>query len=129
MTNEPRALRRVDNATAHELIAHAISEGWTLYSLDGARIYDRASFVDELRRHVPLDPPFHSGRSLEAIADSLFGGIDASDEDKSLLVWLHAEQMSVASPDDFTHVVDALSVVGPQLAAPEPKVRVKSCVL
>lgn len=109
---------RVSAEELHEVASQLRRQGKPIVVLDGEQVSDRASFVEVLRRAVPLDPPLATGRSLDAIADSLFGGL-ASVQPAALL-WDKAWLLGEADADELDRLLDVLADVKEQLAAPRP---------
>jgi len=91
------------------------------FVLDGDRIVDQLTFVAELRRvGVPLDPPLASGRSPNAIADSLAGGFIAAGSDAALL-WDNAWVLRSGDRAAFDLLVEMLTSVQSDVALPIPQ--------
>lgn len=83
--------------------------GGRVFRIAGDSIVDQASFVAQLKVSVPLDPPLVTGRSWDAIEDSVFGGIIlAVESGVAALVWVASDVMAHADPHGFAVAVDVL---------------------
>lgn len=109
---------RVSSAELQEVAAQLRRQGKSFLTLDGDQVADRESFVEELRRVVQLDPPLSTGRSLDAIADSLFGGLAVMKP--SAVLWDKAWVLGEADAEELRRLLHVLVGVRDQLAAHRP---------
>jgi Barstar (barnase inhibitor) len=64
-------------------------------------IKDRRAFFEGIRKSLPLDPPIVSNYSWDALADSLWGGLDSVDASGIAIIWPGSAEMAEAQPEDF----------------------------
>lgn len=83
------------------------ASGWKVYLLPTG-IIDRGSFFRAVVGVLPLDPPIHGGGSWDALADSIWGGIDAAAYRKVAILWMDAETFRVNAPVDYLVAVEIL---------------------
>lgn len=105
----PTAGRGVIFCAASPPLDELHRSGWAVVRvIAGERVHDHASLVDALAAALPLDPPLGGGGSWDALADSLFGGIDALRAGRVALVWPAAWRMRRGSPREFETALDVL---------------------
>ena len=65
----------------------------TQITIDGAAIYDIASFYEEINRVFMADEDWKIGQSLDAFSDLLYGGFGALKGNEPVdLIWLEIEK-------------------------------------
>ena len=96
------------------------NEGWMTFVLDGAKMGHRRAVFATIRQVLPLDPPIESDRSWDALADSLWGGIDALEAKRVAIIWKNCEAMARRAPEDFEIVLGILRDLSDSLGDPEP---------
>ena len=95
--------------------------GAEAYVVDGAGIEDLPSWVREFSAHVPLDPPLVSGHSLDAISDSLFGGLADRGDSELVILWTSADVLRDRDAPTYQAVIAVLEDVVSQLRQPRPR--------
>lgn len=105
----------VDASEAEKIVSERQREGWRIFRLP-AHITSADDFFEGIRRTLPLDPPLHSNRSWDALADSLWAGLHSLEESRIVMVWPDAVGMEVHSPKDFAIAEDILSALPSSLA-------------
>lgn len=90
----------VDALGAEKAIAERERAGWRVFHLP-TNISSKDEFFEGVRCTLPLDPALHSNRSWDALADSLWAGLDSLPEEKIVVVWPDASQMETQAPEDF----------------------------
>jgi len=93
-----------------------IRDGWRVYTLDGSKVYDARSFFEQVKVKLPLDPPLGIGYVWDALADSLWGGLDALETSRIAIGWDYAAQTRRVNSKDFEMAVQVLGDVAQQLA-------------
>ncbi|WP_185733433.1 barstar family protein [Burkholderia sp. Bp8998] len=63
-------------------------------------------FYDAICSNCPLDPSLHSNRSWDALADSLWSGLDEAQGEKIAVFWRDSGRMKAAVPDAFSIAID-----------------------
>lgn len=91
-----------------------------LIVLDTAGAVDREGFFAAVRAQLPQDPPLGTYRDVwDALADSLFGGLDEMDASVITVVWTGSDRFRRAAPGDYAMALEVLRDVTSQLADPE----------
>lgn len=76
------------------------SEGWRVFRLP-ANMSSKDEFFNGVRLTLPLDPPLYSNRSWDALADSLWAGLDGLPDRNIVIVWPSTSRFEMYSVDDF----------------------------
>ena len=88
---EPGIHQLATRAEAEKFIEHAAQAGWPIFRLR-EDISSVESFFETVRETLPLAPPVMSCH-LEALEDSLWGGMDALQAQDVLVVWHSAHRL------------------------------------
>ena len=106
--NFDREIRVEARADLSAAVRRLRQDGWLLLTISG-RTADKQTFGDAVRAAVPLDPPIGLGPcNWDALADSLFGGLEGLASPRIALVWLDSDTMRDASPGDFAIALEVL---------------------
>lgn len=97
----------IDALEAEHAAAEREREGWRIFRLPTA-ISSKDDFFEGVRQTLPLDPPLQSNRSWDALADSLWAGLDSLPESKVVIVWSGASAMETHAPKDFAIATNIL---------------------
>ena len=105
----------VSAAEAKKTASEYERDGWRVFRLP--RFMSSAlEFFEGVRLVLPLNPPLQSNGNWNALADSLWEGIDNLGSGKVLIVWPDAGLIEDAFPDDnraimqiFTDLCDTLA--------------------
>ena len=108
----------VANLDADAILREARQDGTPAYVLPSAGLVNRDSFFEAVRRSLPLDPPLVGTRSWDALSDSLWGGLDALNNNRIVIIWPNSVGMSRASQKDYTLALKVLQDVAASLADP-----------
>ena len=92
-------------------------DGWLVIFLS-EEIASKDQFFDVIRVNCPLDPPLQSNRSWDALADSLWSGLDEVDNDKIVIFWPDSERMIAAESDTSVIATDIFADLCVSLADP-----------
>lgn len=98
----------VDEIEAKRISLACEQGGWRLFALP-AGIGSKDDFFEGVRSTFPLDPPLQSNRSWDALADSLWAGLDGLQEGKLVIVWPNAFRMRGLAPKEFDVATSVLS--------------------
>ncbi|WP_175779412.1 barstar family protein [Burkholderia anthina] len=89
-------------------------------------IASKSQFYDAIRSNCPLVSPLHSNRSWNALADSLWSGLDEVQEEKIAVFWPNSCHLKAAEPDAYAIATDIFTDLSVLLAYPRVTVsRVK----
>lgn len=97
--------RGVNEATSEEAESarsEASQLGADVFILATKGASTRADFFEQVKKSLPLDPPLLGSRSWDALADSLWAGIDSLDATVVVIIWTGASDLRRDAPDDFT---------------------------
>ncbi|WP_083411748.1 barstar family protein [Janthinobacterium sp. 1_2014MBL_MicDiv] len=108
----------VDEAAADKIILDSQREGMRVFCLP-EKISSKDEFFDGVRNTLPLDPPLHSNRSWEALADSLWSGLDGLEDENIVIVWRDTKCMETHASEDFSIAIDILNDLPGTLADPK----------
>ena len=73
-----------------------------MFTFETPGVADLDGFFDAARRAFPLDPPLGTFRIVwDALADSLFGGLAATNTSRISIVWIDASDFESTSPEEF----------------------------
>lgn len=103
-----RGFFAVDAATAEQIILDSQTDGMHVFHLPG-EMTSKDTFFDGVRQRLPLDPPLHSNTSWEALADSVWTGLDGLKDDGIVIVWRDSGCMATCAPEDFCMAFDILN--------------------
>lgn len=109
-------LTMVSSSDLNEVLRQAQLEGIPTYVLPRG-LANRESFFQGVRAGLPLDPPIVGSRSWDALSDSLWGGIDALESERVVIIWPDSAAMS-AAPEDLEGALKVLADVAASLADP-----------
>lgn len=92
----------VDASTAQKLADECNLRGGRVFSIAGED-YSKDGFFESVRRGLPLapPPPLQSNRSWDALADSLWAGLDDIQENLIVILWKNARELERGAPEDF----------------------------
>src|SRR5207237_6274213 len=76
----------------------------------------RADFFEQVRGDLPLDPPLIGSQSWDALADSLWGGIDSADASVVAIIWKGASDLRRNAPEDFAIAMSVFRDLASSLA-------------
>jgi len=111
-------VKRVENLDVEAAARNATGERAAVYVLPNSGIADRESLFDAVRASLPLDPPLIGTRSWDALSDSLWGGIDALDSSRVVIVWPNSAEMERVSPDAYKMALDVFADVAASVGDP-----------
>lgn len=74
------------------------------------------SFTMRFAVIAPLAPPLHSNRSWDALADSLWSGLDELEDEKIAIFWPNSDRMKKAESDAFAIATNILTDLCASLA-------------
>lgn len=97
--------------------AEAEAAGARVFELVTTDASDRADFFDAVRAALPLDPPLTQSTNWNALADSLWNGIDSLDDQTIVITWRGAADLRVRSPRDFAMAMAVLGDVASSLGS------------
>lgn len=63
--------------------------------------FSKDGFFEAVRQNLPLDPPVRHNRIWDALADSLWSGIDGVQAECVVILWQNAFQWKRLEPEDF----------------------------
>lgn len=87
----------VSAADVPRILGEAARQGVLAFTLSTAGRTDQEAFFKAVRTALPLDPPLGTARMVwEALADSLWGGLDALKAPRVVIVWPDARPVADA---------------------------------
>ncbi|MCA7993372.1 barstar family protein [Burkholderia cepacia] len=92
--------------------------GWVVIYLP-AGIATKDQLYDVIRSNCPLDPPLHSNRSWDALADSLWSGLGEVGNERIVIFWPNSDRMRAVDPDTFAVATAVLRDLCISLADPK----------
>ncbi|WP_146150965.1 barstar family protein [Allosphingosinicella deserti] len=92
---------------AEEILKYR-QDGWRIFELPKG-ISSRGAFFEGVRSTLPLDPPLLGNQNWDALADSLWSGLDALTDDMILIVWPDSSDMTKNASDDAEIAINILS--------------------
>ncbi|WP_322084218.1 barstar family protein [Burkholderia sp. BCC1972] len=95
----------IDAIEARGIVEECRRSGWLVIVLP-EKIASKNQFFDAIRDNCPLDPPLQSNRSWDALADSLWSGFDAVDNERIVIFWPDSDRMAAAEPDAYVIATD-----------------------
>jgi len=90
--------------------------GFTFFELNGQAVHDKASFISEVKRVLPLDPALVAG-SWPAFEDSLWEGLNNLDAPKVAILWHNCDKMLAHGLVTLLFAVDCFTSVSRSLAS------------
>jgi hypothetical protein len=102
--------------------------GYHVYRLRGD-VVTRGDFFRAVRAVLPLDPPLARDDNWDALADSLFGGLDGLEQASIAVLWPGAAGLVAAHPDEFRIAVEVLGDVCAALSNESEAVTMKRLVV
>ncbi|NKI96516.1 barstar family protein [Rhizobacter sp. SG703] len=105
----------IDELEVEKVVAECERRGWRVFRLP-TNLSSKDEFFEGVRRVLPLDPILQSNRSWDALADSLWAGLDGLDEEKIVIIWPDSSIMELRSPKDYEIAVDVLRALPDSLA-------------
>ena len=95
----------IDAIEARGIAEECRRRGWLVIVLS-EKIASKNQFFDAVRDNCPLDPPLQSNRSWDALADSLWSGLDEVDNERIVIFWPDSDRMVAAEPDAYAIATD-----------------------
>jgi hypothetical protein len=114
MLDKP-GLYMMDSGEAERIADECRQSGWRVFCLPTG-IASKDGFFDAIRSACPLDPPLYSNRSWDALADSLWSGLDEVEDEKIIILWKNADCMKAAAPECFDIATNILGDLCASLA-------------
>ncbi|KAB1587793.1 barstar family protein [Burkholderia cepacia] len=115
MTQDKPGLYVIDSVEAKRIAEEYSHDGWrVIFFPSGIASIDQ--FYDAIRSNCPLAPPLHSNRSWDALADSLWSGLDELEDEKIAIFWPNSDRMKKAESDAFAIATDILADLCASLA-------------
>lgn len=90
--------------------------GFETFVLPANGIVDRASFFSAVRATFPLDPPLVGSSSWDALADSLFEGLQTLPSPGVAVLWPNPRALEIAAPLEFRTALNVLADLASVLA-------------
>ncbi|RQT89266.1 hypothetical protein DF041_26475 [Burkholderia cepacia] len=90
----------IDAIEAKGIAEECRRSGWLVIVLS-EKMASKNQFFDAVRDNCPLDPPLQSNRSWDALADSLWSGLDEVDNERIVIFWPDSDRMVAAEPDAY----------------------------
>lgn len=97
----------VDELTAEKVMHAAHTDGKRVFCFP-SHIASKDQFFDGMRATFPLDPPLHGYHGWDALADSLWSGLDELQEQDIVIVWRDSRYMQMQAVEDFAIALDIL---------------------
>lgn len=97
----------VDELTAKKVMLAAHTDGKRVFCFP-SHIASKDQFFDGIRATFPLDPPLHGHHGWDALADSLWSGLDGLQEQDIVIVWRDSRYMQMQAVEDFAIALDIL---------------------
>jgi hypothetical protein len=97
---EPKQGLQYVSGMTEETVRALERRGWRVFVLP-PDVRDRAAFFAAIRVRLPLDPPLHSDRNWDAVADSLSGGLHLLPENKVAIIWPNPGELRSNDSDAF----------------------------
>jgi hypothetical protein len=116
-----QGLQEITNSDVEAVVRELVSHGSRIFRLP-AGIKDKRDLFDAARKVLPLDPPVMGHHSWDALADSLWSGLDGVDAGDIAIIWPGSEEMAKGASDDFQTAKSILSDLAQSLADPEATV-------
>ena len=113
-----KGLFTINASEADNIVSECEHEGWRIFRLPN-NISSKDDFFAGVRRTLPLDPELRSNRSWDALADSLWAGLDSLREDKIIVIWPDPSLMEAHAQKDFFIAESVLSELSLSLADAE----------
>ncbi|WP_174430248.1 barstar family protein [Burkholderia metallica] len=115
----------IDAIEAASIAEECRRSGW-LVIIFPEKIASKDQFFDGIRDNCPLDPPLQGNRSWDALADSLWSGLDEVDNERIVIFWPDSEKMAAVEPDAYVVATDifedlCVSLAGSSVAASRAK--------
>ena len=108
----------VDASKADEITDECERDNWRIFRLP-ADIVSKDEFFEAVRSTFPLNPKLHSNRSWDALADSLWSGLDGLSEKNIVITWSDTFLMEVGAPEDFAIALNILMELPSSLSSAE----------
>ncbi|WP_423393804.1 barstar family protein [Burkholderia sp. LMG 21824] len=108
MMKDKPGLYVVDSVEAKHIAEECSHGGWRVIFLP-SEIASKDQFYDAIRSNCPLDPPLQSNRSWDALADSLWSGLDELEDEKIAIFWPNSDRMKTAEPNAFAIATNILA--------------------
>jgi Barstar (barnase inhibitor) len=116
-----RGLHRSSPQEVAVLLQEALPDGWRTFKLP-SDIADAKSFFQAVRSTLPLDPPIESNGNWDALADSMWTGLDGLGDARILVVWPKSSVMHDRDPEGFKIACEVLQELCASLADPSATV-------
>jgi hypothetical protein len=109
----------VESCEIPRLRKQLTQQGFRVYELDGSQISSGHSLFAEIKRKLPLDPLL-IGETIkwDAVADSLWGGLDSVALERSVIIWTNADHMLENGTSDLGRAIEVVRQVAGTLADP-----------
>ena len=116
-----------DTTKLDQMLGLLRSRDYVIFRIPGcANLADQ--FV-QFKDHLPLDPPLSGAINWNALADSLWAGIDLLSQDRVAIVWDNASLLKADSPESIEIALDIFSSISTDLEAAKYGARNKKQVV
>jgi hypothetical protein len=110
----------IDSIEAKRIAEECGRDDWLVIFLpEGVASMDQ--FFDAIRSTCPLDPPLCSNRRWDALADSMWSGLNELEQEKIAIFWPNSDCLKAAEPEAFAIATDILTDLCTSLADPNVK--------
>lgn len=96
-----------DSINAELIVYECQQNGWLIYTLP-SNICSKDQFFKAVRDNLPLEPPLQNKKSWDALADSLWSGLDSLPDSNILIIWPDTTTIKTKAPEDFDIAMEIL---------------------
>ncbi|WP_174950685.1 barstar family protein [Burkholderia lata] len=107
----------IDSTEAKRIAEECNHDDWLVIFLP-VGVASKNQLFDAIRSACPLDPPLYSNRGWDALADSLWSGLDEVEQGSIAIFWPNSDCMKAAEPEAFAIATNILTDLCTSLADP-----------
>lgn len=116
----------LDAFHGERVIAERETCGWRIFRVP-AQISSKDDFFEGVRSTFPLDLVLRTNQSWNALADSLWGGLDGLADQRIVVVWTDAFLMKQRFPEEYSIAIQILSELPETFSSPEMTAARRRC--
>lgn len=114
-----RTINCIKHESLNQLKTDLHQKNYCLFELNGEEIQNAESLFQQIAGSFPQDPPLSGNCNWDALADSLFGGLDQLGETRVAFIWTHADNMLHSGLDDLLTAVICFDQIASVVATTE----------
>ena len=112
-------VHRATPIEAEEVRRRAAEIGAPIYLLSTLGASSRADLFNRVRESLPLDPPVVGNTVIDALSDSLWGGLYSAGRETVVVIWEGSSDLAKNAPKEFEITLEMFRDIASTVAQPK----------